>query len=289
MSGTALALFGSYPALPAAIRQHGRQAGYLGIHCIYVQPDDGYRLPPFVDEFTAETGAKITDCVPASGVMGANAQTDGRTPATAVSRETLQNKMGTQDKPAGPQQLVDGLLALWSVPTSWSSSWVEIATLLGGAAAPVIIGDPLATSYYRGAHVADLKPYSDGWHDQYVAFRLPEKLMIITQHQFAIPFGIKVKLGTIVGYRPPEVPPAKSMRFTAASGASANALATLSPDPRGKAGSQYLHVTTGVFAGLYSPVESWTFTAPDEQAAARAAGFAAAKSKALAAVTAIKP
>lgn len=172
---TAVALFGSYSLLPAAIRDHGRQPGFAGGHCIYVQPLGGY-VPPFLGEFDHETSV-VADCVPASGVRGVNYLTRGaQAPCTYTEREDLQTVMGTQGEGADEAQLAAGILARYGHALAHGEAWGPVVSSLGGLAAPVLIGDPLADSDYLGAHVADLEAFAGGLENRFVLFPQPAPL-----------------------------------------------------------------------------------------------------------------
>lgn len=164
-------------------------------------------VPPFNSEFP---DTRVTDCVPSSGVMGANKQTHGRYASTVQTREALQNAMGTQDQGATAVQLSAGLFNLWQIICPPGTGWANIAAALanpakgvavfgdyqklplalrehgnqptfnGGhciyaqyaSAGKVTVGDPLAASYTT-ANLADLEAYSRGLGELFVVFTEP--------------------------------------------------------------------------------------------------------------------
>lgn len=185
---TGVALFGSYPAMPAAIRNHGRQPGFAGGHCVWLQPATGY-VPPFLDEFSHEPGV-VADCVPATGVRGVNYETWGaQGPCWWAEREALQevmpdptpdSKPGTQDEGADESQLAGGIRARYGLTVAHGQSWPAIVAAIGAVTTPVRLGDPLATSDYLGAKLGDLRAFAAGLGYRYVLFP-----------QLALRYGLK--------------------------------------------------------------------------------------------------
>jgi len=179
-------------------------------------------LPTFIDEFTGETNL-VTDCVPASGLMGINKQTHSQYPATATERESLQNAMGTQDAGAGTDQLAAGIKSLYRIITPTGNSWTAVVAalknpkqgvaLLGAyaklplairnhgrqptfnglhamyvqcldpAIGSVTYGDPLATSFGT-AHIADFQAYFAGL-PMYALFTEEEPPVLVPKETFS--------------------------------------------------------------------------------------------------------
>jgi hypothetical protein len=170
---TAVALFGCYPKLPAAIREQGLQAGFDGGHCIYLQPAGAARTPPFLDEFRDRVSV-VADCVPASCVRGVNFMTHGgKAPCTPAEREALQTAMGTQDVAADETKAVAGIRKRYGLVLPAGRSWSAVVSAIGSESAKVIVGDPLGTADIPGVVLRDLKPYADGLANRFVLFAEP--------------------------------------------------------------------------------------------------------------------
>lgn len=256
-------------------------------------------LPPFVDEFTGETG-KVTDCVPASGLMGVNKRTLGAKPATASEREALQAAMGTTNLGADAKQLHDGLLKRYGFDQPYGTAWAPIeaalldpsmgvvifgsypklplalrqhgrqptfsglhavyAQSLDPAARTTIIGDPLATSYYSGVRIDDLKAYCAGLSYMYVTFK-EEDVTTITQDSIPLTQW-STKVGDLYGYKI-GAPPKKTTWSRASDAATDAIVSKVDPLPAGWPSGPFLRVTNGAYAEYMVPLASVTFTAPD--------------------------
>lgn len=256
-------------------------------------------LPPFIDEFTGETG-RVVDCVPASGLMGANKQKLGKYPATAAEREALQNAMGTQDLGANADQLAAGILKRYGFSVAHGSGWAPIDAALrdpkkgvalfgsypklpyalrahgrqpgftglhcmyGQSNNPPLgtttIGDPLATSYYTGITISQLQAYCAGLGYMYVIFEEEDIEVIITENPIPSTFW-QAKGGALTGYKPGAAPLTRT--FNVGSQASASAIAVKVVGGIGWPAPPLLYVSTGGLAGYYIPQSAVTFTAPD--------------------------
>ncbi|HLA65008.1 MAG TPA: hypothetical protein VK600_00335 [Candidatus Saccharimonadales bacterium] len=231
---SAVALFGLYPRLPAAIRDHGNQPGFAGGHCIYVQRRSVAFVPGFLSEFDHEPGV-VADCVPASGVRGVNYQTRGRkAPCTYTEREALQNAMGTQDVGANEAQLATGIQKRYGLADSRGQGWAAIQAAIGPLSTPVIVGDPLAWGDTT-AVIGDLRAFADGLQDRYVLFPDPPTPSLVaavgpgTVTAFHVLRGTRTLIGS------------KTVTFTRSG--------TPIPVSQGYAGYYLVH--EGPFAGLY--------------------------------------
>lgn len=207
---SAVALFGLYPKLPAIVRNHGREPGFTGGHCIYIERSGMAFTPGFLSEFDHEP-SKVADCVPASGVRGVNYQTRGRkAPCTYTEREALQNAMGTQDVGANEVQLATGIQKRYGLVDVHGQGWDAIVKAIGGLSTKVIVGDPLAWDDST-ALLGDLKPFSDGLQNRYVLFPDPPapKLVAAVGPGRVTAYHIRPGTKTIIG--------AKTVNFTRSS------------------------------------------------------------------------
>lgn len=160
---TALVIFGYYPALPLAIRNHGRQPTFTGGHAMALLPDGPKPSVPFVSEFDHESGP-ITGCTESSAAMDAHWATGGRIVASWQAREALQDaivvdRAGTNAQLVGvtPSELQAGIAKLWALPTSLTTDWLTISQV----GAYGWLGDPLASDWLR-VLVADLRAFCSG-------------------------------------------------------------------------------------------------------------------------------
>ena len=261
--------------------------------------------PPFVDEFAGELG-KVTDCVPASGLMGVNKRTYGAYPVTPAEREALQAAMGTTNLGANAAQLAAGIKKRYGLTIAYGSSWTIIsaalrdpkrgvailgsytalpaalrshgrqptfsglhcvyAQALDPVAGTTTIGDPLATSYYNGLTIDQLKAYCAGLNFMYALF-VEDIVTVISLDPIPVT-GWQTKVGDLFGYKLGVAP--RKTTWTKVSGASCDAIVSkVEPLPVGWPAGPFLHVTNGTYAGYMVPQASVTFTPPDPCAAVK--------------------